>query len=322
MSPSYRQINYALRPAKTVERKQICDLFRRLDPFGGIQSYQYIGFGSIYFADFQLFHQALGISDMVSIEREVNHEHRFHFNKPYGCINLKMGDSNEVLPTLDWKKPCAIWLDYDGKLDKSVLADVATIVAKAQSGTVFIVTLNAEPERKPGVTPKEQDEYRWKCFMENIGDVNAPVGLTMADLRARSIEKVYLRVIRSEVLNGLADRNGALTSNKRIQFQQLINLSYSDDAQMMTIGIILYEDADHSKINKCGFGELHFYRDKDDPYIIKVPKLTPKEIRHVNELLPKASTVSLQLPGVPISDLEDYAKIYRYYPSFVESLFG
>lgn len=322
MPPSYRLINYALRPAKTVERKQICDLFRRLEHFGGIHSYRYIGFGSIYFTDFQLFHQALGVSDMISIEKETDHEPRFAFNKPYRCVDLKMGHSNVVLPTLDWGKRCVVWLDYDGKLDESVLADIATIVAKAQSGTIWITSLNAKPERKPGATPEVQDAFRLQRLKENVGENNVPPGLTGAHLRAGSIEKVYRRILLSEVAKGLSDRNGPLTSSKKMRFQQLINLSYSDDAQMMTIGGILYEESDQAVMEKCAFSELHFYRDGDDPCVIRAPKLTQKEIRCVNALLPKVPAVPLVLPGVPVSDLEDYAMIYRHYPSFVESFLG
>jgi hypothetical protein len=287
-----------------------------------MHSYRYIGFGSIYFTDFQLFHQALGVSDMISIEKEIAQEPRFNFNKPYRCVDLKMGHSNVVLPTLDWEKHCVIWLDYDGKLDKSVLADVATIVAKAQSGTIWVTSLNAEPERKPGTPPEDQDAFRLQYFKENVGAENVPNDLTGAHLRAGSIEKVYRRVLLNEVVKGLSDRNGPLTSGKKMRFQQLVNLSHSDDAQMMTIGGILYEEADQAVMGQCGFGQLHFYRDGDDPYVIRAPKLTPKEIRCVNALLPKVPAVPLTLPGVPASDLEDYAMIYRYYPSFVESFLG
>jgi len=39
---SYRDINYALRPAKAVERKMLCEAFRRLYPFGNIDAYRYV----------------------------------------------------------------------------------------------------------------------------------------------------------------------------------------------------------------------------------------------------------------------------------------
>src|ERR1035438_1696889 len=105
MPPSYRAINYSLRPAKAVERKMMGEAFRRLHPFQRIEDYRYVGFGSIYFSDFQAVHRTLGISDMVSIEKNVSAEACFEFNKPYRSIELIFGNSSVVLPKLPWDKP-------------------------------------------------------------------------------------------------------------------------------------------------------------------------------------------------------------------------
>lgn len=65
MPGSYRIINYPLRPAKAIERRMLCAAFERLHPFQRIERYRYVGFGSIYFSDFQLLHRQLGITDML-----------------------------------------------------------------------------------------------------------------------------------------------------------------------------------------------------------------------------------------------------------------
>ena len=62
---SYEQINYSLRPAKQIERKMLIEAFRNLTEFGDIGSYRYIGFGSIYFSDFNQVHKSLGITVCV-----------------------------------------------------------------------------------------------------------------------------------------------------------------------------------------------------------------------------------------------------------------
>ncbi len=72
MSESYMQINYSLRPAKSVERKMLCEAIKRLAVFDKIESYKYVGFGSAYFSDFSLIHRSLGIEDMLSIEKDIN----------------------------------------------------------------------------------------------------------------------------------------------------------------------------------------------------------------------------------------------------------
>ena len=322
MPPSYRLINYSLRPAKAVERKMLCDLFRRFEPFGGIAFYRYIGFGSIYFTDFQLFHQSLNISDMISIERDTMNELRFEFNKPYRCVTMEMGDSNVVLPRLDWSRRCAVWLDYEDILDSKILADIETIITKAPSGSVLIVSINAEPLRKSGASFDDVDNFRLISFSQSVGEHNVPSGLSGAQLRGGDIEKSYRRVIINAIERCLAAINGPLPSDQKKKIKQLVNISYADDARMLTLGIILFEERERTLVDKCAFEDLHFFRDSDLSYEIKAPRLTQKEVRSLNMLLPKSSAVPVELPGVPKSDLDDYAEIYRYYPSFVESFLG
>ena len=158
MPGSYRQINYSLRPAKATERKMICEVFRRLYPFGKIETYRYIGFGSIYFSDFHLFHRALGMDDMLSIEKDAYAEECFEFNKPYKCVRIDCRPASEVLPELDWQVKTLAWLDYESKLDETVLSDVGSVCAKACSGSVLIVTVNAHMERDSDETVRQEYE--------------------------------------------------------------------------------------------------------------------------------------------------------------------
>ena len=132
---SYRQVNYALRPAKSVERKMLNETFRCLTPFSRVGTYRYIGFGSNFFSDFILFHRSLGISNMTSIEHDKPARERFRFNLPFHCVELKFGESGEILPRLDWNIRTLLWLDYDRPLDLEVLADVELFCASAISGS-------------------------------------------------------------------------------------------------------------------------------------------------------------------------------------------
>jgi hypothetical protein len=101
MSASFRRIDYSLRPAKHAERRMLCDIFRRLRPFGRIEDYVYVGFGSVWFSDFALFHRALGIKRMISIEQAETARDRIEANKPFQ-IPVIYNQSTNVLPTLDW----------------------------------------------------------------------------------------------------------------------------------------------------------------------------------------------------------------------------
>jgi len=132
---SYRKFNYRVRPAKSIERKMLCETLLRLSFFEPIENYRYIGFGSTTFADFILFHKTLGIKDMISIEKRETDKVRFEFNKPFHCIDMRYGNSNEVLPSLAWQTKTIVWLDYDGFLTDSVLQDVAYTSMNLISGS-------------------------------------------------------------------------------------------------------------------------------------------------------------------------------------------
>jgi len=87
---SYEKVNYLLRLRKQIERKIIIEMLQKLSKEIQVDKYHYIGFGSVYFADFILFHKYLHINDMTSLERDRKKRKRFGFNLPYKFITLEM----------------------------------------------------------------------------------------------------------------------------------------------------------------------------------------------------------------------------------------
>jgi hypothetical protein len=82
-----------------------------------------------------------------------------------------------------------------------------------------------------------------------------------------------------------------------------------------------------SATHRCRCG---LYRDRLDflrltlgantkPCMIEVPKLTYKEIRHLDRQLPRAKRRKLTVPKVPPADIKRYENIYRYFPTFAET---
>lgn len=322
MVSSSRKINYSLRPAKQIERKMLVESLRRLNEFQRIEHYRYIGFGSFYFADFLLIHKSLGISDMLSIEREKSITERSIFNRPFKCVEMRFEESNSVLPTLKWDIPTIMWLDYDGKLESSVLTDVAFFCANASPGSVIIISVNMHP----GKFETALGELR-----ENVGTAKVPVDVNDKDLRQSGTGTICRRIIINEILDTLNTRNGGIAPGSRIQYQQLFNFHYADDAPMLTTGGLIYEVGQEEKVDKCGFKNLRFIRTgmefkrsdegilQDDAYKIAVPNLTYRELRHLDAQLPNGDIEKIVVPGIPKADVEKYAEIYRYFPTYAET---
>jgi hypothetical protein len=332
MPGSYRIINYALRPAKAIERRMLCAAFQRLHPFQRIDRYRYVGFGSIYFSDFQLFHRQLGITDMLSVEKDVSAKACFRFNRPYKCIRLKFASSAEVLPTLKWRRQTILWLDYDDRLNGNILGDIATICLRATSGSLVVISVNAQPDAEPSKEDRDQyksetgkpfdlGDYRLRIAKELVGE-KLPAGTSGAHLRGQELTKVFREIIHNEIAEQLSIRNAILPAEEKILYRQLFHFCYKDGAQMLTVGGILYRATDEPTITACGFDKLPFIRSGVEHYNIKVPCLTTKELRHLNSQLPTIPSVKLRASGVPDADIQQYAEMYRYFPAFSEVLFS
>ena len=249
MPRSYEHINYNLRPAKQIERKMLCEAFRRLCAFGSLTSYRYVGFGSIYFRDFVLLHRDLGIPNMISIEGDPVNEKRFQFNCPFGCIKLRFGHSNEVLPELTWDVRTILWLDYDYPLDSRVLTDVSWFCANAISGSVLVITVDARVE-----SPADALDD----FCQRIGPERIPPGTRSKDLAGWGFARLCRRVITNHIDEELNRRNGGRMRGTRYLYRQLFHFHYEDSAKMLTVGGLLYDEGQEPTVQACGFAELSF----------------------------------------------------------------
>ena len=307
MASSFRAIDYSIRPAKHIERKMLAETFRRLDKFCAIDLYQYVGFGSIYFSDFLLFHKILGIKEMVSIELDTNNKDRFEFNRPFNCIKMKFGHSNIVLPTLNFKKKTITWLDYDGTLNSNVLQDISTVCFNSTSGSILTVSVNA----------RNLDNI--EALGDLVGEGKVPLGITKKDLHKWGTAKVYRDIITNEITQTLQNRNSLATKEDSFVYKQLFNFHYSDDVEMLTVGGIIFQNKYLDTYQSCDFENIPFVKPDSEPFLIKVPRLTYREIRHLDKQLPTKSVSKILASAIPQADLEHYAKLYRYFPTFAET---
>jgi hypothetical protein len=307
------QIDYRVRPAKHVERKMLCDIFRCLRPFGSLESYRYLGFGAIYFADFVLVHKSLGLHNMLSMERDPDQENRFRFNCPYKCITLDFHSSNEVLPSLpDWDVRTIAWFDYTDKLDQNILSDISCFIGNACPGSVMVVTINCHADKLDG-TPGPLEKLK-----EKVGIDNVPRDVTDRDLAGWGTASVSKRVIDNTIAEALSVRNGPRAAGTHFHFQQLVHFRYSDGARMLTLGGVIFDDGQQSVVASCGFDRFDFFKRGDDFYHIEVPALTFMEKRYLDSKLPLARGEAMGATEIPVTDVDRYIKLYRYFPTFVD----
>jgi hypothetical protein len=336
---SYEKINYSLRPAKNIERKMLCEVITRLSLIHSIEKYRYIGFGSPYFTDFVLLHKMFGINDLVSIEKDKFNEDRFEFNKPYSCIKMMFENSHEALKKLtDWNKPSILWLDYDQRLDSNMLDDTTTFFSSACAGSMFVITVSVKPddfeEGEDGelIIPgnKQIKQIRLEKFKERISGTRLPYEIEDLNLGAKEYYKIIYKIINDEIINASDERNGGLPQHEKLHYKQLFNFLYNDGTLMLTIGGILYNEKQSDKIDQMNLSAFNFIKDGGEPFYIKVPSLTFKEIRVLDSFLPRSSDNQMKKSSkdsdkkieklhLSKDDIKEYSKIYRYFPNFAES---
>ena len=239
---SYEKIDYRIRPSKNIERKLLCESFRKLSPFSDINDYQYVGFGSVYFSDFILFHKDLGIKKMISVEKDTQNEARFINNIPFKCIDLKLGEINDVLADISFEAPSIVWFDYDSILDHSMYDAINLLFPRLKSGDVFLITVDVDLHEPD---PKESDSEKimaaWidakkEEISKKMGAENFPFGVSDISLHGWGFARLCKKIITEKIEKAIQDKNLNLVNGKQLHYKQLYNFSYSDGTKMLTVG--------------------------------------------------------------------------------------
>lgn len=313
MPPSYRTIDYSLRPAKHTERRMLCDIFRKLSVFSSLKDYTYLGFGAIAFSDFILFHKALGIGKMISLEQASGALNRLEKNKPFNAITIINKPAASYLPKLKWNLPHIIWLDYDDTLLPSMFDDLSIIANHANSGTAL--TFSFQCYQALEVYTNTEDRTPLERFISTFSRERVPPETEETDLTGWSFGKLGGNMLIAEINSILAVRNAALPAEKRIEFHLICNIRYKDGANMYTVAGVFVSAEENEILEKAKFSELEFLP-RNKQVAIDMPKLTLREIKFLERQLPLAHGTSLDHSHIPVDDANNFVKLYRYLPNF------
>ena len=317
MVGTFNKIDYRLRPAKQAERSMLIDLYKRLR-FAPIEEYQYVGFGSVAFVDFRMVHRALGIDDLLSIEGTEDDEEkaRFSHNKPYDRIDLRFGHSNSILPQVNFDRKSLVWLDYDEPARRFMASDLATVAAKAHSGTFVAVTFtNDFPVDKKGA--ERALGHLREGFPEFVQE-DAKTILYQGPKYSEFVRTTFGSLLDTALKDADAGNPDPLA--KRVAFQ-VCYFKYKDGAKMATVGWVIVAERDFETLELCKLEALPFFSAGAEAFHIEIPKVTPLEVREMERRLPDPHAAA-DLAWIPESERTAFAKTYRYLPNFapVETL--
>ena len=310
--PSFEKVDYSVRPAKNIERKMFAEMVARLRVFRAIDDYAYVGLGSTFFTDFVLFHKMFGITRMVSIEKAEAHRDRIDFNRPYSCVNVEFGETTAVLPRLNWSVPALVWLDYDDPLNARKLDDLTYLAQNLPSSSFVLVTLPSFPNAFQAGGPPNLPN-RLETMRSHLGG-KVPDSFQPRD--TFDLPQAQRRIANAVIGEALSLRNSALPDAEQIKYEQTLFFRYADGAEMVTFGGLMVTSADSRRLNRSGLRGLPFYRSGARYYRLEPPKLTVKERHCLEKQLPGTEA---KCPGVSEDFVKEYARLYRYFPYFVEA---
>jgi hypothetical protein len=314
---SFKQFDYSLRPSKQVERKAMVEILLSLSKAGyAIPDYGYLGFGSVYYVDFVMFHKYLFINKMVCVEWG-DIEKRMRFNKPFKFIKLKLIPLSSYIPSIRATERLLAWLDYDRSLDPEMLRDIDGMCSRLSRKSVFMVTVDARSR-----LPKDQFDVDKLPVADRENLVVNTYREWFAEYVAKQIDsetasRAHVAPLFYEIIIERIKRTLALRNLKFIQF---FNCFYRDGAPMLTVGGMIGTDEEEESLRKAHIFDHEFVRTNEDPLVISVPPLTLREKQWLDSRLYgklKKSKLSFELDE---DLLQNYCKFYKEYPTYLETL--
>jgi hypothetical protein len=268
--------------------------------------------GGTMFYDFHLLHRFLGVSRMVSLERDPDMHPRSCFNCPFDFIAVKNETVADFLANDREEAVTIYWLDYDGQIAPDIVADITSLGTRIKIGGFAFVTVYAQT---PGSLLKVSGEGRLSYFQEYLGDF--ATGLTTADMENTAFPTTVYRILIAAFQNAFATRTDGV-------FQPLFRVRYRDTSQMVTVGGCLCPKPTASAFARRIRAELPFLW-KGSPYQIRNLNLTEREralfdMAVTKRTMNSSQARSLRSLGFEKPDFDTYRDLLRFLPRYHESI--
>ncbi len=311
MSASGNSINYNIRTSKSVERRMILSVVKELFKSVAYSERRYIGFGSTYFTDFKLFHKELHFDKLISFELEESLKLRVEYNKPFRCIDIKIGKSTDLLPFINWQENFkdVIWLDYDDHLNYDIFNDVEMVFSNMKYGSVYLMTCN------------KQLKYSTIAeFDSEFGEL-VPNGTSTNDFKGENDFLLIRKMLMNKIEEVIRGRNYSLPEEEHLIFRQLFFFTYRDGAPMLSYGGYLDLKINAFTLQSFNLNDFEFISTGDVRYNIDPPTISLKESFLLNSHLPNTEEGFIDEEAIlfiPISDRNKYRKLYKFLPSYMD----
>lgn len=311
---SYNMINYKLRPQKQIERglvAQLVNVFRNTIEC----DINYIGMGSLYFADFIFFNKNCKINRMISIEKmtdnegrfDAQKEKRFNFNKPLSEIELIPKSVSDAIDDLPLEDNNFVWLDYDGQIEPYMITDLNEIIKNASATSLIALTYNsgiASRYKSNTVIDIEKCETEYADFR------------TQQDTQKfdkNNYSSLAIEICEHYLLAKLQDHNKFF--KRKMKLEKISNIKYQDGAKMNTVIWALVDETQEyresliSRLQQCeASGDIN----------LSMQVLTLYEKQCLDRCDEDKRADLLKEMGIDQSTADKYYKYSKYIPEYTE----
>ena len=279
-----------------------------------IGSYRYVGMGANRFYDFLLVHRYLGITNMISLERDSMMYKRATYNVPFGFIDVQEKSSADFLARDASDVATIYWLDYDSGIGIDVLSDITSLSTRIEPGHFCFVTVCGEP---PAVIADKSDEERLAWLQDNLRGTAGDV--TREDVERASFFQAVHKIAMASFRSAFAPRTEGV-------FVPALQARYSDSVPMVTVGGAFLTRCEAVAYREQVKAAMPFLNTTDTKiYKIASLNLTDRERALFDRAVTSKTTRSRERSvlgrlGFKASEINAYGELMRYVPRYVEAI--
>jgi len=314
---SYSKINYKLRPQKCIERKLFSNFINEVSNELKCK-FNYIGMGSLYYADHLHFYKNCNIENLLSIEdmydKNGNYDklkcQRFNNNIPLHDIKLIAKKTSDAINDFDYSKNNFIWFDYDGCLEPYMIKDVDMLSNKVKETTVLAVTINLNYHKRYLKSNTVNTKRMFDDFKE-YADSN----LVEKAFLNSEYEKTILRLFNYIIEYNLRTSNALQSQeNQKIESRQHSIIKYKDGSCMITILWVLLKNENINRSFSDTLDNSEIKGSKD----LSIGHITNLEKRMLDLYRNDNYKIISQYMGIEEADIEKYYELQKYIPDYAE----
>ena len=195
------------------------------------------------------------------------------------------------------------WLDYEDPLSQEILYDIRTVASRAFSGTVISITVPCEQaEEVKAALSDAKGPSAIERFRTEFGRQRVNQTVTELSLVGWPFGKVCRGIILAEIEAALAVRNGQVAAPDVVSFTPICDIEYDDGTKMTTVTGIFATARDRPLVVECGFNRLDFMPASGRLVRIRVPRLTAREARSLEQKGPKDADGVLDRGPIPADE--------------------